>query len=385
MGKNIVICCDGTGNQYGDHNTNVVKLYSVLRRDPSAKVAFYDPGVGTFNVHPALTRTAKRVLRILGLGFGLGMTRNILDAYKFIMQNYEKGDRIFLFGFSRGAYTARAVAGMIHKCGLLYPNNDNLLPYAVQMFKREEKREIYNGFKRTFSRECPIHFLGLWDTVNSVGWVWDPLMLPFTTNNQDVSVIRHAVSIDERRAFFKQNLWGKGIKNANVKQVWFAGVHSDIGGSYPQNESGLSNIALEWMIVEAVKNGLKIVESLANEVLSNPVRDHRAQIHKSLRLGWWPAEFWPKLVSVPPDKFSRKSDNHDKWSKKLRFNLGRRRWIENNTLIHESVLNRIKDVPEYNPSNLPESYRTESWRKLKNVLNTNGANGRRKPEPIHTS
>ena len=125
-GRNVVICCDGTGNQYGDRNTNVVKLYAVLDRDPHRQVTFYDPGVGTFSLHPALTTTARAGMRLLGLAFGLGLTKNVIDAYRFLMQHYQEGDRMFLFGFSRGAYTVRAVAAMVHKCGLLHPDNENL-------------------------------------------------------------------------------------------------------------------------------------------------------------------------------------------------------------------------------------------------------------------
>ena len=115
MAKNLVVCCDGTGNEYGDRNSNVVKLYSVLEKNTEQQLAFYDPGVGTFSVQPAVTRVMRGFWRLLGLGFGLGITQNILDAYTFVMQNYREGDRIYIFGFSRGAYTARAVAGLLQR------------------------------------------------------------------------------------------------------------------------------------------------------------------------------------------------------------------------------------------------------------------------------
>ena len=237
MSKNIVLCCDGTGNQYSERNTNVVKLFSTLERDPAVQRLFYDPGVGTFSVHPALNKIARGWMKLLGLGFGLGIKQNICDAYQFLMKNYQEGDRVFIFGFSRGAYTARAVAGFVHKCGLLHRDNENLIPYAFNMFKREYRPYIWKGFKKTFSRPCPVYFLGLWDTVTSVGWVWDPLILPYTTNNPGVSTIRHAISIDERRAFFRQNLCGVEYR-PNIKQVWFAGVHSDVGGSILHRKVG---------------------------------------------------------------------------------------------------------------------------------------------------
>ena len=98
--KNIVVCCDGTNNEYGDHNSNVVLLYETLERESPRQVALYDPGVGTFAAHPFLTNTARRISRIMGAAFGRGITKNIIDAYTFVMQNYEKGDQVFLFGFS---------------------------------------------------------------------------------------------------------------------------------------------------------------------------------------------------------------------------------------------------------------------------------------------
>ena len=116
MPKNIVVCCDGTGNEYGRHNTNVVKLYEAIVRDAS-QIAFYDPGVGTFSVLGR--RLGRPVGIILGKAFGYGLRQNIEDAYRYLMDRYDPGDRLFLFGFSRGAYTARALAGMLYRCGLL--------------------------------------------------------------------------------------------------------------------------------------------------------------------------------------------------------------------------------------------------------------------------
>ncbi len=361
MAKNLVVCCDGTGNRYGDHNTNVVRLYSSLNRDPASQMSFYDPGVGTFSVHPALTKTARGFFRLLGLGFGLGLTKNIQDAYWFLMQNYEEGDKVFLFGFSRGAYTARAVAALINKCGLLYPDNQNLIADATRIFKREIREPVVAGFQETFARPCPIHFLGLWDTVTSVGWVWDPLTLPYTTNNPNVSVVRHAVSIDECRAFYRQNLWGTPPRDSpqDVKQVWFAGVHSDVGGSYPENESGLSKIALEWMMVEAVHAGLFLDGTKSNRAVSDPVQpDCQAMLHQSMKWYWWPGEVWPKLRSDPRDHFRRKPH----------FNLGKRRTIPSESLVHESVLERKEAMKDYRPSNIPDEYRVEPWVQLSVVV-----------------
>src|SRR5260370_29040560 len=149
-------------------------------------------------------------------------------------------------------------------CGLLTAGNEALIPYALRLYKSNDpcKFEIAAGFKSTFSVPCKPYFLGLWDTLSSVGWILDPIHtkgghLPYTATLPDVPVIRHAVSIDERRAFFRQNLVHEpAAANQNVKQVWFAGVHSDVGGSYAEAESGLSKIALRWMLCEAESAGL---------------------------------------------------------------------------------------------------------------------------------
>src|SRR6476469_3596090 len=115
MAKNIVICCDGTGNQYSGKNTNVIKLYSTLDlADNTQQIAYYHPGLGTMGAASALTRLAKWWTKVKGLAFGYGLTADIGDAYKFLMDYYEQGDRVYLFGFSRGAYTVRALSGMLH-------------------------------------------------------------------------------------------------------------------------------------------------------------------------------------------------------------------------------------------------------------------------------
>src|SRR5260370_12144246 len=220
--RSIVLCCDGTSNEYGKTNTNVVRLYQMLVKDPARQLAFYDPGLGTFSSQAALTPIAKWVTRVLGLAFGLGLTKNIEDGYVFLMNNWRPSDRVYIFGFSRGAYTARAIAAMVHKCGLLEPGHENMVPYASKVFRKERNEEVCKGFRKTFGRPCPVHFLGLWHTVSSVGWAWDPVNLPFTAYNPSVRIIRHAVAIDERRAFFRQNLWSNPIDGQEVKQLWFA-------------------------------------------------------------------------------------------------------------------------------------------------------------------
>ena len=178
MPKNIVICCDGTGNEFGDRNSNVVKLYRTLVCDPD-QIAYYHPGVGTMGARSALTALSKWWTRFIGLAFGYGISENVADAYQFLMTHFEPGDRVYVFGFSRGAYTARALCGVLHAVGLLTVGNEGLIPYAIRMLKRKNiDFDVAFQFKDTFSRPCKPHFIGVWDTVSSVGRIYNAVHFP---------------------------------------------------------------------------------------------------------------------------------------------------------------------------------------------------------------
>lgn len=380
MPKNIVVCCDGTGNQYGSANSNVVKLYWTLSAEDE-QCAYYHPGVGTMGARNALSAIGKWWTSVRGLAFGYGFSDNIADVYSFLMSEFNPGDQIYIFGFSRGAYTARALCGLLHMCGLLTPGNEALIPYALRLYKSNDpcKFEIAAGFKTTFSVPCVPYFLGLWDTVSSVGWILDPIHtrgghLPYTASLPEVPVLRHAISIDERRAFFRQNLIHEPAPaNQNVKQVWFAGVHSDVGGSYAEAESGLSKIALRWMLCEAQSAGLKLNPERVIAVLGGDIPyvapDHKAQQHESLHGFWWVGELWPKLSSRPVLASGLPTHNY---KRRLRVNLGRPRRIPEGVHIHQSALDRIRDVPGYRPKNLPQQYIPE----LENACEVS-------PRPVH--
>ncbi len=358
MPKNIVICCDGTGNEFGAQNSNVVKLYKTLVCN-DAQIAYYHPGVGTMGARNALTRIGKWWTQVIGLAFGYGISDNVADAYQFLMREFEPGDELYMFGFSRGAYTARALCGMLHIVGLLTKGNEALIPYAIRMVKRREiDFRIAAEFKKTFSRECKPHFLGVWDTVSSVGWVYNAVHFPFTkaTNNPDLQIVRHAMSIDERRAFFRKNLFGEPHDlQQDIKEVWFAGVHSDVGGSYPESESQLSKIALRWMLCEAEITGLNIELHRKADILGgkppyvapDPSTNYQ---HESLHGWWWIAEVWPKIVNVQTAQGT--------WHRSVRVNLARRRWIAPGSLIHESVEQRLTNATlAYRPNNVPQQRR----------------------------
>ena len=202
--KNIVICSDGTGNEYGENNTNVVETYSICKKSDK-QVVFYDPGVGTGGWEYVEGR-AIPLKSWSDKATGEGLQNNVNDAYEFLMEIYETGDKVYLFGFSRGAFTVRSLAGMLYKVGLLPPDNDNLIPYAAKLYNIEGNIKIAHGFKGTFSRTCPVHFIGVWDTVSSLvmnaGKRWHSGAL-----NSEVKYGYHALAIDEQREDFPPCLW----------------------------------------------------------------------------------------------------------------------------------------------------------------------------------
>lgn len=358
MPKNIVVCCDGTANEFAQSNTNVVKLYSTLRHEPAVQVTFYHPGLGTMEPAGALTTLTRRTTKLLGMALGYGLSNDIRDAYVFLMNSFEPGDKVFLFGFSRGAYTVRAVASLLHMYGLIRRGNEPLVPYAIRMMmgiqraggaKRTSAIDEYFSLAQQFKAamsgvDCKSWFVGVWDTVSSVGWIENPLKLPYVSNNPSIEIGRHAIAIDERRAFFRNHLWRspadvnqpRGPKD--LKQVWFPGVHCDVGGGYPESESGLSKITLEWMLDEAEDKGLLVDAIRRREILgdspgSRYVKpDAQAPSHESLTGAWHLAEFLPK--------------KHFDWQtrkEKRRMNRHRRRTIPPGSLVHVSALRRGRD------------------------------------------
>lgn len=351
MPKNIVVCCDGTANEFAVNRTNVIKLYSVLAQNSPEQVTFYHPGIGTMEPAGALSPFARKFTRLLGMAVGFGLENDIRDAYQFLMQTYETGDRIFLFGFSRGAFTVRAVASLIYMYGIIRKGNEPLIPYAIRMLMAIQRagegdsvaKDTYfalaRDFKATMSCANPnIRFLGVWDTVSSVGWIQNPLHLPYEASNESIEIGRHAVSIDEHRAFFRSHLWKRPVVQTkpwgpvNVKQVWFPGVHCDVGGGYPETESGLSKYALEWMIEEAKPAGLLVDPKVEDEVLGRTgdgkycAATPDSKVHNSLQGLWHIAEFIPK-------RYWDQESEH--WA--YGINFYRRRALPPNSLVHDAA------------------------------------------------
>ncbi|KDQ18883.1 hypothetical protein BOTBODRAFT_153759 [Botryobasidium botryosum FD-172 SS1] len=355
-GRNLVLCFDGTSNRFGETNTNVVKLFEVLKRDKEEKqMVYYQTGIGTYASPGFTTPIMLAVAKFADLAIAWFLNEHVMGGYKYLMQHYKAGDRIFLFGFSRGAYIARALAGMLHKVGLLPPSMTEQVPFAYKMFADSSKKneELARDFKQTFGRNITVHFVGVWDTVSSVGLLY-PRNLPFTTSNKSIVYFRHALSLDERRAKFKPNLyhnpprtaedvregppeakplaksttarlptksepaadnakegaetaaWNKRVgpyRLEAVKEVWFAGGHADVGGGNVKNHFPyrLSNLSLQWMIGEAYHAGLHFdMKALERENVMPKERaemnwDAHAQAHDQLKKSWawWILEVIP--------------------------------------------------------------------------------------------
>src|SRR5262245_39349489 len=147
MPKNVVLCCDGTANEFAEERTNVVKLFFTLEREPSRQVAYYHPGLGTMEPPGALTSATRMLTRLAARAFGYGLEADIRDAYVFLMNNFEEADHVFLFGFSRGAYTVRAVASLLRMFGLIPRGNEPLVPYAIRMLMAINTIDSKNGHR----------------------------------------------------------------------------------------------------------------------------------------------------------------------------------------------------------------------------------------------
>jgi len=203
-GRTLVVCLDGTGDQFDHDNSNVVHLVAALKKDDPKQVVYYQSGIGTYGDSGLSGGFTAAMDMAVGSSLGL----HVRDAYEFLMQNYNEGDRICIFGFSRGAYTARCLAGMLNKVGLLPAHNQAQVHFAYNFFKDDSEIgwKMSQGYKKTFCIDVNVYYLGLWDCVSSVGII--PRRLPFTkTSSNKISYYRHAMALDEHRAKFKICRW----------------------------------------------------------------------------------------------------------------------------------------------------------------------------------
>jgi uncharacterized protein (DUF2235 family) len=384
----------------------VLKLYRTLRKTEKTtprQMVFYDPGVGTLARQNAWKKLVQDASAIFGLATGYGLDDNVLDCYEFIVDNYADGDAIYLFGFSRGAYTVRVLAGLIHKVGLIAKQQGNLAGSGLTAYKQfssdtpqpdggldlapftdggavASKEDQTAQYARILSVKWPtIKFVGVWDTVASVIVPRpDRLYLPslqvlaFVHRNPSIEIFRHAISIDERRRLFRLQRWEEGgqfwpsrfapkdkWKDQDSLQVWFAGVHADIGGGYPEIQSGLSKYPLLWMIEEAVTCGLKVDRRTVNQLgwgrqrkgspFSYVKPDFMAAPHDSMTAGWRVLEYVPK------------KDKYKEWPERksaLGFYIpaAEPRLIPEGAFIHQSALDKIAQDPNYRPGNIPKKH-----------------------------
>lgn len=369
MARTIVVCCDGTQNSYATHATNIYKMCRVLERRGDEQAVCYIPGVGTLgNMSPLLARRTW-VTRKLGSAIGYGLHDNVLHGYRFLCDWYRPGDDIYLFGFSRGAFTAATLAAMVHAFGLLRGGVTgaaaHLLDTLTSGRDRDERFRRMRSVKKNLSMhpEVPIEFVGLFDNVSSVGWFWDPFRAPpFSTCNPGIRRLRHAVAIDERRAFFPaQRVFGDEV--TDFKERYFAGVHSDLGGGYARNEQQLAQIAFEWMLDEALRGNaarpaLKLKDDwreVTRKDFTSP--DAAARQHESLDWKWFFAEFVPRSVGWTRFRWDPKSKEYETGLQfPLRVNLFRRRRLPADAVFHPSVLERWRSEkePRYRPGNCPD-------------------------------
>ena len=398
MPKNIVILCDGTSNEISEDRTNILRLYGTLEKS-STQIVFYDPGVGTFGAANAWSYYYRKASEIWGLATGWGIDRNVKQAYRFLVEHYDDGkrddgddvdpDQIYLFGFSRGAYSVRILAGFIHAIGLIDPVNLNLLDYAYRAYKGVSDAKgspSSNGsddaatnpfaevrlYERILRPRRPaIRCLGVFDTVGSVvEWGrFGPRLRThaYTRSNKSIAAVRHAVGIDEHRTMFQPQLWPAGddywggpfkpkqTKAQDVREVWFSGVHGDVGGGYPEAKSQLAKIPLDWMITETRKLGLKYKTRTINQIVlaksDNPKYvepDPLAEPNKSMNWAWAVIEFLPRRASA-----SQPAPRRSLFGIYIPF--FEKRHIPDGAAVHTSVYERRGTPNDYAQPNIPDS------------------------------
>jgi hypothetical protein len=350
MSKRIVLFSDGTGNSAARlQKTNVWRLYQALKRAPN-QIAYYDDGVGS---------SAWKPLALVGGAVGFGLARNVQDIYTFLCRNYDPGDEIFAFGFSRGAFTIRILVGLIAARGIA-PRGADLEDRVKQEWKAYRRK--YGRFGRTLPAETRPHdvkirFMGLWDTVDAYGFpleemriAWDYLVWPLSMRDRELSSrvenAYHALSIDDERQTFHPVLWtekgeasAETIADERITQVWFAGVHSNLGGGYP--DDSLSYVSLKWMMTQAERCGLEIDRdykaSIENEVdESGKIYNPRGGLSALYR-------YMPRSIRDLSRELNRNGKDYAVYIERPK--------------IHASVFRRLRNgTDEYAPLTLPLDY-----------------------------
>lgn len=340
MKKRIVVFADGTWNRpevdiEEDFPTNVLKLARAVRPEDSdgrPQQAFYDWGIGSYYD------------KVSGGVTGKGLHKNIMDCYRYIVQNYSPGDDVFLFGFSRGAYTVRCLSGLINNCGYLKRPNANLIQAAFNLYKTAGPKNKPDGDNAVNFRRDNCHgdrrdieFIGVWDTVGAMGIPFSFLGLfedrdEFydTKLGRNVKVARHALAIDEQRTDFEPTVW-ELRPEIDMKQVWFCGSHGDVGGGYQAKpgDAYAADTPLAWMIYEARKHGMSIERHVSDGL----------------------AEGWGSKLHESRRSFYRLREKHER---PIKHGKGE-------TLIHRSVKERWDRDAGYRPRNLKRYVDQNGW------------------------
>jgi uncharacterized protein (DUF2235 family) len=305
LGRNIIICADGTGNTFDKGVSNVTRMIKLLALDNHGmQIVVYDQGIGTNANRIGAVEHYRKLIpdknslvmlpgpqqwpfilmgwaaRVAGLLVGYGLKANVKEMYQHLSQLYEDpADKIYLFGFSRGAFAVRALAGLVYRCGLPFKGVKNFnacFDQAWELYypQLEDENKIAEFRHECRTQRCAINFLGLWDTVKSYGGLI-PVILPHLRHNPIVSIVRHALALNERRSWFNATTWGRldsdrtgaelrikcdpGYQLQDIEEVWFRGCHSDIGGGDAEAITGM--IALRWILGEAAAVGLRLNEN----------------------------------------------------------------------------------------------------------------------------
>jgi len=346
MAKRIIICADGTWNRpekdpETDVPTNVLRLARAVRPvadDNQAQHVFYDWGIGSY-YDP-----------VSGGVMGKGLHKNIMDNYRYIVQNYSDGDELFLFGFSRGAYTIRCLCGLINNCGILRRPDANQIQKAFDHYRNSDRdfapgsatSQRFRAQHSYGSRE--VKFVGVWDTVGAMGipisflGFLDPEDEFYDTKiGGNVRIARHALALDEFRSDFRPTIW-QPKENMDMKQVWFAGAHSDIGGGYDRDANGacLADIPLQWMLQEAQNAGLSIEDHLLQSVDAHKEDNPFATLNESR-----------KSFYLLKKKYNRRLED-----------------VKGGVLVHQSVKMRYERFPDYGSAELRRYIKNKGWEGL---------------------
>lgn len=370
--RRIVMCFDGTSDFAALYPTHVFRLFRSLARDDN-QIIYYAGGVGTLRNSQILSPLKKKLYQTLDLAAGFSIREGFIEAMQFLMRNYRDGDELYFFGFSRGAYTARAVAAAISYFGIPEPAHENMIPYIWEwfssggdkkqsdantdkdnnMFRRFGRlkgaltieRTVKNKAVQGVRRNPGIRFMGLWDTVSSFGII-RLRTLPGTSKLDEVITLRHAIAIDEKRNMFPENRCDE--KHKDLQEVWFAGVHRDVGGGGEKDKRELSMIPYDWIVNEALACGLQLDPDKQDDDKDRPKPKATGPMNNDLKIVLAFAVFGLVPMKMWNDKRGDEGGFVWKW-----LNFIHVRPLPPKAPVHASVVARMNDPAlKYKPKNV---------------------------------